>query len=98
MIGRLILYIATVISLITYLFWEYLPKGSFYMGNALFILLLCIYLFLNDKGSVIKFTLLSLSLNNFLDETFFDNTEFEINEILTLLTIITFALIRKKKC
>ena len=98
MIGRLILYIATVISLITYLFWEYLPKGSFYMGNALFIFLLCIYLFLNDKKSIIKFILLALSLNNLLDEVFFDNTKLELNEILTVLTIFIFALIKKKKC
>ena len=98
MTGKIILYIATVISLITYLFWEYLPKGSFYMGNALFILLLCIYLFLNDKGSVIKFILLALSLNNLLDEMFFDNTKLELNEILTALTIFIFAIIKKKKC
>tara|TARA_B110000977_G_scaffold143019_1_gene181644 strand:- start:1530 stop:1826 length:297 start_codon:yes stop_codon:yes gene_type:complete len=98
MTGKPILYIATAISLITYLFWGYLPKGSFYIGNALFILLLCIYLFLTDTESVIKFILLSLSLNNLLDEMFFDNTKLELNEILTTITIITFALIKKKKC
>ena len=98
MTGKIILYIATVISLITYLFWEYLPKGGFYVGNALFIFLLCIYLFLNDKKSIIKFILLALSLNNLLDEMFFDNTKLELNEILTALTIFIFAIIKKKKC
>jgi hypothetical protein len=98
MTGKPILYIATVISLITYLFWSYMPKGSFYVGNAIFILLLCVYLFLNNKESVIKFVLMSLSINNLLDEVFFDNTKLELNEILTALTIFIFALIRKKKC
>tara|TARA_R110000851_G_scaffold24775_4_gene71749 strand:+ start:3542 stop:3838 length:297 start_codon:yes stop_codon:yes gene_type:complete len=98
MTGKPILYIATVISSITYLFWSYLPKGSFYIGNALFILLLCVYLFLNDKKSIIKFILLSLSLNNLLDEIFFDNTKLELNEILTALTIFIFAITKKKRC
>ena len=98
MTGKPILCIATVISLITYLFWSYLPKGSFYIGNAIFILLLCVYLFLNEKGSIIKFILLALSLNNLLDEIFFDNTKIELNEILTALTIFIFAIIKKKKC
>ena len=98
MTGKPILYIATVISLMTYLFWSYLPKGSFYMGNAIFIVLLCVYLFLTEKGSIIKFILLALSLNNLLDEIFFDNTKIELNEILTALTIFIFAIIKKKKC
>mgnify|MGYP003630672548 CR=1 FL=1 len=96
MTDKPILYMATVVSLITYLFWSYLPKGSFYIGNAIFILLLCVYLFLNDRGSVIKFTLISLSINNLLDEMFFDNTKLELNEILTVLTIFIFALIKNK--
>ena len=98
MTGKPILYIATVVSVITYLFWSYLPKGSFYIGNAIFILLLCVYLFLTDKESIIKFTLMSLSINNLLDEMFFNNTKLELNEILTALTIFIFAIIKKKKC
>ena len=98
MTGKPILYIATVVSIITYLFWSDLPEGSFYIGNAIFILLICVYLFLTDKESIIKFILMSLSINNLLDEMFFDNTKLELNEILTALTIFTFALIRKKKC
>lgn len=91
---RYILYIATIVSLITYLFWSELPKGSFYIGNGLFILLLCLYMFLKDKKSIIKFVLLSLSLNNFLDEIFFDNTKFGINEILVGFTVLIFAIIK----
>lgn len=91
---KYILYIATIVSLVTYLFWSELPKGSFYIGNGLFILLLCLYLFLKDKKSTIKFVLLSLSLNNFLDEIFFDNTKFGINEILVGFTVLIFAIIK----
>lgn len=93
---KYILYIATVVSLATYLFWSSLPKGSFYIGNSLFILLLCTYLFLNDKNSIVKFVLFCLSLNNFLDEMFFDNTKFGINEILVGFTILIFTIIKNR--
>jgi hypothetical protein len=91
---KYLLYIAVLVSLTTYLFWSYLPKGGFYIGNSLFILLLCTYLFINDKSSFVKFILLSLSLNNFFDEIFFDNTEFGLNEIVVGVVILIFAIIR----
>ncbi len=78
---KYLLYIATPVSLITYLFWEQLPKGSFYIGNALFIFLLCSYIFVNHKQSFIKFVLFGLSLNNLIDELFFNPTELGYNEL-----------------
>lgn len=92
---KFILYVALFVSLITYLFWSYLPKGSFYVGNSLFIMLICFYIFVTDRKSAIKFILFSLSINNLLDELFFDNTILQINEIITGICILIFALIRK---
>lgn len=77
------------------MFWSELPKGSFYIGNALFILMLCVYMYLKEKSSVIKFVLFSFALNNFLDETFFDNTTFGLNEILIGIAIVLFAIIKR---
>ena len=93
---KYILYIATLVSLCTYLFWETMPKGSFYIGNSLFILLLCTYIFLIDKKSFVKFVLLSLSLNNLFDELFFSPRLLEVNELITGLGIIIFAIIKSK--
>lgn len=90
-----ILYIATVVSITTYLFWEYLPKGSFYIGNALFIFLLCLYIFLTDKNSSIKYILCCLSLNNLTEEVISNNTTLEYNEILFLLFLITIPLVQR---
>ena len=98
MTGKPILYIATVVSLVTYLFWKYLPKGSFYIGNSIFIFLLCVYLFLNEKGSIIKYILFAMSLNNLFDELTLDTDTLKISELLTGVSIFIFALIRKKKC
>lgn len=90
-----ILYIAFIISVVTYLFWKQIKDltdySIFYIGNALFIFLICTYLYIKDSKSIIIFILASLSLNNVLDEIFFDNTELQLNEILTTIAIITFA-------
>lgn len=56
--------------------------------------MLCIYLLLNDRKSITIFVLFSISLNNFLDEMFFDNTKFGINEALVGFTILIFAIIK----
>lgn len=64
------------------MFWNFLPKGSFYLGNGLFIFMLCMYLFAQDKQSFIKFVLFSLSINNLFDELFFNPTELGFNELL----------------
>ena len=91
-----LLYIAIFISILTYSFWAYFPAGTFYIGNGLFISLLCAYLFLTDRKSNVKFVLFSLSLNNFMDEVFFDNIKIELNELLTVCAIIVILIIRVK--
>lgn len=92
-----LLHIATPVSLMTYLFWEQLPKGSFYIGNALFIFLLCIHIYKEGRQSFIKFVLLCLSLNNLLDELFFNPTELGINELFFTISIpITWFIKRNK--
>ena len=92
---KYILYIALLVSVITYSFWSFLSKGSFYIGNSLFIMLLCMYLFIQEKSSMIKFVLLSLAINNLLDELLFDNTQLGLNEILVGLSILIFAIIKR---
>lgn len=77
-----ILYISLIIALVTYLGWGTMPKGSFYVGNALFIFGLCLYLFLSDKKSFICFLLLSYSISNLMDELFFNPTILQVNELI----------------
>jgi len=91
------LHIATALSIITYLFWSYFPKGSFYYGNALFIFMLCVYLYVKDNQSFIKFVLFCLSLNNLLDELFFDNTKLGYNELVLLVIIPAIWFINLKR-
>jgi hypothetical protein len=96
---KLILYIGLIIGIATYLFWEDLKNLGFkvfYIGNAIFIFSLCLYLFLTDTKSFIKYILFCLSLNNLCDELFFDPTKMGMNEIFIALTVLIFAIIRNK--
>lgn len=96
---KLILYIGLIIGIATYLFWENLKNLGFkvfYIGNAIFIFSLCLYLFLTDTKSFIKYILFCLSLNNLCDELFFDPTKMGMNEIFIALTVLIFAIIRNK--
>lgn len=91
---NIIIYVAILVSIATYNLWHYLPKGSFYIGNALFIFLLSLDIFMKERDSFVKFVLISLTLSNLLDEIMFDNTKMEINELITVFIIIIIGLIR----
>jgi hypothetical protein len=86
MIGRLI-WVATVISVATYLFWSFFPKGAFYIGNSLFILILSIIIFIQNRKLFISFFLLCIATNNLLDELFFAPTKLGVNEIIFAIII-----------
>ena len=85
--NKYILYIATIISILTYSFWELMPNGYFFYGNAIFILLICTVLFLQNKKSFICFFLFCISLNNIIDEVRKCNTIFDIKEVLLIVII-----------
>ena len=93
---KIILYIATILIVLLYLFWEqienFLGFYIFEIGNSLFITLLCTYLFLTDKKSFIKFILFSLSLNNLIDELTLKTDKIYLSEILTGVAILLFAI------
>lgn len=89
--------LAILISVITYSFWWLLPKGSFYIGNAIVFFLIGLHLFLKDKGNNTYFLLFALSLNNLLDEVVFDNTVFGINEVFFTIAITIIMIIRCSK-
>lgn len=99
---KLILYIATVLIVINYLFWkqieDYLGFYIFEINTAIFISLICSYMFFTDKNSLIKYILFAMSLNNLFDELTLDTDTLKISELLTGVSIFIFALIRKKKC
>ena len=101
MIGnKIILYIGLVIGILTYLFWEYLKNAGFsifYIGNALFIFSLALYIFLKDRKSFIAYVILGLSVNNLLDEIWFNPIKFNWSEVFVGVLIILLALFKNYK-
>jgi hypothetical protein len=86
-----ILRLAIVVSIVTYLFWDLISNlgyDIYYIGNALFIFLLALYIKQVSKPSFLTFFLFCLALNNLLDELLFDNTKFGINEIIATILLI----------
>ena len=86
-VNKLLLYIALIISILTYLLWELFPKGYFYIGNALFIFLLCTYLYKKDKRSFVKFCIFNLSLSNLIQELLNKNQVLTYGEILLIIFV-----------
>jgi hypothetical protein len=85
-----ILWLAIFICLVTYLFWKPLYDlgiGVYYIGNALFIFLLSVYIKRTTEKSFITFFLVCIALSNLIDELFFDNTKFGINEIVATIIL-----------
>ena len=85
---KIILYIAFIISVLTYYLWCFLPKGTYYIGNAIFIFLIILYIYLKNRKSTICFVLFFASLNNLLDELFFEPQKIGLNEYLILIVVI----------
>jgi hypothetical protein len=87
-----ILKLAIFVGLFTYSCWEIILKlykiPIYYIGNALFIFLLALYIKQVSKPSFLTFFLFCLALNNLLDELLFDNTKFGINEIIATILLI----------
>jgi len=90
-----LLWVATIISIATFQLYKYLPENSFYIGMAIFIFLLSLIIFMQNRKLFISFFLLCIAFNNLIDELFFDPKKFGINEILFALIIPTFYYARK---
>lgn len=85
-----LLWVAILTSIATYQLWMYLPKGYFYKGMALFIMILSFIIYSYNRQKFVYFLLFCLSINNFLDECFFDPTKNGINEIVIVFFILIF--------
>jgi hypothetical protein len=89
--NKKILSIAIVVGITTYLLWKPILNmfqiHTFYIGNALFIFLLAVYIKRVTPKSFITFFLVCITLSNLIDELFFDNTKFGINEIIATIIL-----------
>ena len=101
MTGERALYFAGfAVCVITYQVWEYLPKGTFYIGMAVSWLVIALHDWLrtSDYEGFDKFSLLVLvaAIGNALDEFFFAPGTFGINDAIAA-TIVIIGLIHPSK-
>lgn len=85
-----ILIFTIVVGIITYLFWSLISDFGYdiyYIGNALCVFLLAVYIKRTTEKSFITFFLVCITLSNLIDELFFDNTKFGINEIIATIIL-----------
>lgn len=98
-INRLII-VAILLSVVTFLLWDYIYEffkiDIYYLGSALFIFVISLIIFLTYSRLFISFLLLCLSINNLLDELFFDPKKIQINEFFVLLStpLVWYLIIR----
>jgi len=90
--NKLILYLALVFAVIADV-----VHGFYYIGTALFFMLISLYIFLEDKFSFVKFVLLWLAAWNLFKELFLDPLHFSIKEIIIILIVILLRLFYKQK-
>lgn len=82
--NKILLTIATIVIVVAYLFWGVVEKYTgvdiYFPAIALFICLISYYIYANHKYTI-SFILFWLSVGNFIDELFFDNTALYLTEI-----------------
>jgi len=71
--------------------------GFYYIGTALFFLLISLYIFIGDKFSFVKFVLLWLAVWNLFKELFLDPLHFTTKEMIIILIVIVARLFYKNK-
>lgn len=98
------LWAALVVSIVAYQLWPYIPKWEFngierkpyYIGIALFIMMLCLFIYIKLARCFITIALLVLSSYNVLDEVFFNPGEYVWYEwALVVVTSIGWYAIKK---
>ena len=97
MTANKLIWVATIISIATFQFWEYLPKGSFYVGIGVVSFLFSYIIFIQNKNLFVSFFLLCITFSNLVDELFFNPAENGFNEfILVVILPIVWHIKRKK--
>ena len=92
---RFLIWVVIALSIATYNFYPFLPKGSYYIGNAIFIFVLTLIIWRQNRNLFVSFFLLCIASSNLLDELFFNPQKLGLNEILIALILPFIYYVRK---
>jgi hypothetical protein len=90
--NKLILYLSLIFAVLADM-----VHGFYYIGTAVFFMLISLYIFIDDKFSFVKFVLLWLATWNLFKELFLDPLHFSILEMIIILLVIIARLFYKQK-
>jgi lipoprotein signal peptidase len=93
-VNNILLWIATIVSIVAFSFWRYLWESAFYHIDALFITILCTVIFLQNRTLFVSFFLICASIGNLIDEIYYNNTTTTENEIYFAIIISVFWYIK----
>ena len=72
-----------------------LPFNAYYTAVAASFLLLNAVLYVNFKN-LVTYVFLCLSVNNFLDELFFNPQKLQLNEVISFIAIVIIWIVKKR--
>lgn len=90
--NKLILYLSLIFAVLADM-----VHGFYYIGTAVFFMLISLYIFIGDKLSFVKFVLLWMSVWNLFKELFLDPLHFTAKEMVVILIVIIARLFYKHK-
>ena len=90
--NKITLYFALIFAVIADSF-----HGFYFIGTAVFFMLISLYIFIGDKYSFIKFVLLWLASWNLFKELFLDPLHFTKTQMIIVLSVIVARLFYKRK-
>jgi hypothetical protein len=98
--NKILLWIATILVIVAYLFWEVIEEKTgyniYFVGIALFITILS-YIIYRALKYTITFILFWLSIGNLVDELMFDNTALYATELVYLSLVLIVAFFYNKR-
>lgn len=97
--NNLILWIAAIGYIAAFQLWNFpqfsvrygFPVNLYFLGTAITLFILCLFIFINFRQYFISFLLLGLSINNLSDELFFDPTKLQLNELFFTVCLVSFG-------
>ena len=97
--AKISLLLGTIAIICAYQLHPYFYKGFFYHATAFSFVCFLHSLYRQAKGtwSLIAFVVLMLSINNCIDELFFDPTEVDLNEWVSFGIIVLIVYIERRK-
>lgn len=89
--------VAVILLTATYLFFGYLPKGTFYIGIAIVFFMFALIFYIRKPHLFATFFLLCSSVSNLADELFFNPLVLQENELIFALTLPILWLIKCRR-